>query len=279
MTDSLPEYIRNQYQSIWMQTPDGLLHDNNTFGHLTVRIAHHSSFCIQYEDNQFTLCPESGQISLKPAVPQMLPDFYLYERIGCPFLRLLSGYVLLHCGAVSSSDGCVGLLALPGVGKSTLSAALLAASTGFCLAADDVLPLFCDDHNVYAVPSSSHLAMRHSLFNDAPFVESIDTIKFKKALRIQPSRLLHAPTQLKSLIILHAANASGTPHPVLDKSCVIPDLLTQQMTISHPPKAFSKAQFAAMMQIIRRVPVLEADVCLRTPKDIEQTVAQFLQVM
>ena len=279
MIHPLPETIREHFKSIWMQTPDGRLHDNSDFGHLTVDISNHSVFDVQYEDNRFTLCPESSQITLQPAVPQTLPDFYLYERIGYPFLRLLSGYVLLHCGAVSSSDGCVGLLAMPGVGKSTLTAALLAAATGLCLAADDVLPLFCDDHAVYAIPSASHLAMRHDLFNDAPFVESIETLRLKKALHVHPSRCLNHATPLKSLILLHAAPESSALRLVSNKASIMPDLLRQQMTISHPPKAFAKAQFAAMMQIIRQVPVMEADVCLRTPKDIEHTVAQFLQVM
>ena len=279
MINPLPECIRNHFKSIWMQTQDGRLHDNSDFGHLCVDISNHSVFDVQYEGNRFTLCLESDQITLEPAVPQTLPEFYLYERIGYPFLRLLSGYVLLHCGAVSSSDGCVGLLAMPGVGKSTLTAALLAAGNDLCLAADDVLPMFCDDHTVYAIPSSSHLAMRHDLFNDAPFVESIETLRLKKALHVHPSRCLNRTTPLKSLILLHAAPETSPLRLVSNKASVMPDLLRQQMTISHPPKAFAKAQFAAMMQIIRQVPVMEADVCLRTPKDIEHTVAQFLQVM
>ncbi len=276
--DNLPDATRARYHAIWNQTPDGLLHKNESFGCLTVEICHHSSFHIEYEGCAIDLDLPNNQVTLHQleAHSQTLPEFYLLERIGYPFLRVLSGYVLLHCGAVATSDGCIGLLALPGVGKSTLTAALLDRISSARLVADDILAVCGCGDLVYAVPSSSHIAMRHGMFDNAEFVELSVDMGFKKALCVCSSRCQGSPVPLKTLIVLRAADSNGSIRDI-DKTEILPDILRQQMTISNPPQPFVRAQFAEIIRVVNHVQLLELPVSIHCRQDIDATVAQILQ--
>ena len=279
MHSPLPEHIRTRYNSIWAQIPDVRLHDNNTFGHLTVDVQNHTRFRIQYENAELVVWPDRDCVELIHSAPAeaALPDFYLIERIGYPFLRLLSGYTLLHCGAVMCTDGCIGLLSQPGVGKSTLTAAILNTLPASKLVSDDILPVFCDDNKVIATPSASYIAMRHALFDHSPFVVSISDLGLKKALRVHPQRCLTTPKPLKSLVILHADNQIGPIHPAKSKSSVLADILRQQMTLSNPPPDFVRAQFGAIMQIVEHIPIFELSISMHSAQNVKEAVAQILQ--
>ena len=275
--DAIPQAVRHQYCAIWSEVPDGRLHDNDVFGHLALDISGHSEFCVCYENSRIRMKLDSAELSLVRGMTDglELPEFYLMERIGYPFFELIHGYVLLHSGGVMSELGAVGILALPGVGKSTLTAALLAADSRLKLVADDVLPLYLSGTQVMAMGASSHIAMRHAMFDGALFVERTCAIGCKNALCMRPERVQAAPVPLRSLVLLRPGKISLCP--INDKTEVLRDLLRQQMSLSHAPSAFASAQFSAMMQVISRVPVFEMSLSLLSRRDTEDAVARFLQ--
>jgi hypothetical protein len=96
------------------------------------------------------------------AAPNAIADWrwqrYLIGRV-LPFAALLQGLEPLHASALgTASGGAVVLAGEPGVGKSTVAAALVLGGLSFM--ADDVVALRCQDGVVYAHVGADLLSLR-----------------------------------------------------------------------------------------------------------------------
>ena len=167
------------------------------------------------------------------------------ERKKYPFIRLLRGGVLLHAGAVCTDAGGIGLLAPSGIGKSTITAGML-AFCGAKLISDDILTLCFDEGSgdVLALPSSTHLAMRHGMFDHDGFVEKTDTTEYKHLLMVNPQQCAQKPCILCALVIVHHSQEISLRK--LSFAEALPHILSQQLSMSNAPEAFRRQQFRAI---------------------------------
>ena len=253
--------------SVW-QGVRGVVHRNDDFGELELTATGNAAFVLNYHGWRLRLDPaQCGYAIEKQGAfsPQ-----YVRERLAQIFVRLCRGALIFHAGGFAIGGRAYAVLAPGGVGKSTLTAGILAV-TPAVLASDDsfaVVPA-PDAASPLALPSSTHLAMRHAMFSREAFVTAASPLGDKTVLQIAPSRCLQGSVPLCGLVFLHP----GAPRcRRIDARDALPEFLAAQMSLSDAPDAFRRRQFAAAMRILRATPCLRCDADLRSPSAVRVSV-------
>ncbi len=250
----------------------GVVHYDETFGRLEVFCESADIFELRYEGWRAKLFPKTGEFVLyeKGSMPQI----YVIERLVQPFLRLFSGSILLHAGAVQTASGVIVLMATSGTGKSTLTGGLLEHKACH-LFSDDILPIFeLKTGGAICIPSSSQLAMRHDLFNEAPFVSSTASNGYKQLLTVRDTKCARGASPICAFVFLKTGETVSL-QPV-EKADVIPDFLRHQMAISHPVPEFTRSQFRQLMTGIQGTPCYRMNINCRGLKEIRESAACLL---
>ena len=201
------------------------LHEDSTYGLLTLDAEINRQFCLKYEGFEAHLLPPD-EIHIDST--GSIPTQYFIERLATPFLRLLNGHILLHASALSTPQGGIVLLAPSGIGKSTMAASLL-SFPDVRLIADDIATI--SSGKIY--PISSQLAMRHDMADREDYVESIEFNGYKRLLNIRQNKVAHDPTPLSCICILESGTYSAPRY--LPFSECISQILAQQLKLSNPP--------------------------------------------
>lgn len=264
MFNSDSEYLNTDFK--W---PENIrLHEDNTFGHLTLDAGENNHFTLKYEGFEAALAPQQG-ICIKSS--GTIPMKYFLERIALPFLRLLNGFILLHASALSTPYGGIAFLAPSGVGKSTFASVLL-DFTDIKLMTDDIATI----SNGFLYPLSSQLAMRHNMADCADYVKDIEFNGYKRLLNIHPNKIEHDPVPLACICLLE----SGTPTPpqFLSFSDSLPQILSQHLKLSNPPSDFVRAQFHAALKL-KSIPCLKLAISCQNKKDILQSAHSMMNAL
>lgn len=253
----------------------GMIHRDETFGCLEVDCESPDRFELRYEGWRAKLFPKTGEFDL--CETGTMPQIYVIERLVQPFLRLFSGGILLHAGAVQTPSGVIVLMASSGTGKSTLTGGLLEREACH-LFSDDILPIFeLKTGGAICIPSSSQLAMRHALFNEAPFVASTTSNGYKQLLTVRETKCAAGASPIRAFVFLKQGQAHAL-HPV-EKADVIPDFLRHQMAISNPVPEFSRSQFRQLMTGIQQTPCYRMNVNFQGIKEIRQAADSLLEAL
>lgn len=253
-----------------------MIHQDDTFGTLNVTAEAQDCLILEYAGWKAKLHPQMA--TYEYMMRGDLSELYFRERLVMPFIRLLRGSVLLHAGAIALDSKCIAILASSGIGKSTLTAGMLAVSQAK-LMSDDILSLFWNDEKacISALPGSSHLAMRHDMFDDESFVCAKESSPYKHLLHIAPSRCQQSPSPLQAIVILEPAQRPEY-HP-LSIPNALPILLKQQMTISNGSDGFKKQQFHALMRCLSHVPCYRLCANCSTRSEVEHSASVLNQLI
>ena len=258
-------------REIWKAREQGLCHEDDTFGHLTLTQKTSDTFEAGYEGWCIRIHAEQATIEVLKRPDDLegcVPEFYIHERIGLSFLRILRGCVLLHASCISTPSGCIALMAPASVGKSTLCGAMI-DFPGIQIVAEDTLPVVRNHGENLAIPATSYLAMRHHWLDHLEGVLDILAATPKHYLLLKSHKCADKPGPLKALVMLNP----DKPGPVQD---IIPDahiysaLLRQQMSISHSPESFKSFQFRSIVSILNGTPIYRMPVDLRDGEHIQQ---------
>lgn len=265
----------SDYTSLSFEPALGLLHRDDTFGVLTLEIQERGKFIASYDGWRIALYPESSSYDFLER--GIISERYIRERIAHPFIRLLRGGILLHAGAVCTDAGGIGFLAPSGVGKSTITAGML-AFCGAKLISDDILTLCYDDENggVLALPSSTHLAMRHGMFDHDGFVEKTNTTEYKRLLMVNPQQCAQKPCVPGALVIVRHSQEISLRK--LSFAEALPHILAQQLTMSHAPEAFRRQQFRAITGWLSGIPCYILEMSCDTRQDAEAGICRLKQL-
>lgn len=255
MRDSFAEQTEANWEQIkplWGAQKPGLRHEDHTFGQLLCHQLNDLSFLLTYEGWRIKLEPEQAQIDIQAGGnDSTIDEQYVIERLAMPFLRLIRGAVLWHAGAVAIQNKVYAFLAPSGIGKTTLTATMLATFSSCQMLCDDILAIVPDISNKSALclPSCSHLAMRHELFDRHEFVEHTVMLGHKHLLFIKPEKCRHTPGTLESVYLLQPGHRHVPEKINLPRA--ISTLLNQQMMMAMLPLEIRRYQFKACMQIIQ----------------------------
>lgn len=236
------------------------IHQTDVYGTLSVDLFPEEESCkIQYV-NGSALCDlsrASARIEIAMEERTGLSAYYMAERLVLPIVRYLRGCLLLHASALSIDDRGVVLLADSGIGKSTLVGALLAHARGAKLICDDVLTVFQSDARsdaFYALPSQSHIAMRHDMWQGASFVDSQTAFFQKSVLKLKPSFLAREKTPIEAIVMLDKSESSRGIRPLKSNDCIA-DLLNVRFAVSEEWPQMASYQFKLAMKCFSNIPV------------------------
>lgn len=258
MIDPYAAYTRPSWEKVqayWAKTSPCTIHMDNTFGMLVCRWLANGIAILEYEGWHVRLEPELAELTILQANPESsMDEQYVIERLALPILRLMRGAVLWHSGAVASDGHVHVMLAPSGVGKTTLTAAVLAANPNARLVCDDILALCASDveNETICLPSASHLAMRHDMFKEQSFISHCVSNGYKKILYLQKDKCLHKPQPLESIWLLESGQQTVPESmPVMQ---ALPMILNLQMTLTHLSDDLRRYLFGACMRILRNCP-------------------------
>lgn len=244
------------------------IHHATQFGPLHVVLQDADTVSIDYGN-------QHARVSLKNAQAVAVIDeshtpsemLYLKERIILPFMRLLRGAVLFHGSAVSTSHGTVVFLADTGVGKSTMASLCLSHHSSVQLVSDDLLSIVFDSSQSVALPSASHLAMRHDTFDQSHFVTQISTMPFKHMLTVNAKHTASEGRPIRKFVLLEKSDTPSCRRSNLASE--ISNLLKYQCVLSHAPQALTRFQFQSVMQILKSAPIYRCQInFLRDMSDV-----------
>ncbi len=256
MIDPYAEYTQPSWkkvQAYWAKTLPCIIHEDHTFGTLICRWLDNGIALLEYEGWRVRLEPVHAELTILQANRESsLDEQYVIERLALPILRLMRGAVLWHAGAVSIEGHVHAILAPSGVGKSTLTAAILAAKPDARLVCDDILALCSSEHETVCLPSASHLAMRHDMFEDQDFISHRVYNGYKKILYLKNEKCLQQPQALNSIGLLESGpNLVPESLPVMQ---ALPTVLNLQMTLTQLSADMRRYLFGACMNILRKCP-------------------------
>ncbi|MBO5752733.1 MAG: hypothetical protein J6S69_03445 [Proteobacteria bacterium] len=250
----LTEQTWKQVRPYWEIQKPGLLHEDNTFGSLKCYQMPELKFLLTYEEWHIQLTPDSAQIDITTSGKSNIDEQYLLERLAVPFLRLIRGAVLLHSGAIAVNDRIYAFLAPSGVGKTTLTTALLTSLPECRLVCDDILAFVpqSSDSGFLGLPSSSHLAMRHPCFDHQSFIKRTQNLGHKHLLFVQHDKCQNRAGKLEAITLLQTGQ-NFVPKSI-SMVQAIPSILNQQMIMHALPAEIRRYQFRTCMQLIQHCP-------------------------
>lgn len=258
--DLFSEYTSSTYPCvapIYQKIAPSEIHHATQFGPLHVVLQDADTVAIDYGNQRARVSLKTAQAALEePLSPSEM--LYLKERIVLPFMRLLRGAVLFHGSAVSSPHGTVVFLADTGVGKSTMASLCLSQHSNVQLVSDDLLSVVFNGAQSIAIPSASHLAMRHATFDQSHFVTEISTMPFKHLLTVDSQRTSCAGSPIRKFVLLEKSNAIAWRRS--DLASEISPILKYQCVLSHAPQALTRFQFQSVMRILKSAPIYRCQI-------------------
>ena len=263
MRDILAEQTQASFdliRALWPQNT--LLHENDSFGRLTLKSLENDQFQIDYENCRIFLNARNAAYQI--SAPRTVPESYAIERIILPFLRLLRGCILLHASAAATPNGALLFLASSGIGKSTLLATLM-THPEIRLTADDAATI--SPKTLQILPISSQIAMRHDMFDEADFVQSIGHIGYKKLLSVKNDKIQSDPQKIQAIFLIDNENKTLQP---ISFAQALPHILQQQMALSNPPPEFRRTQFRDIM-MLQNIPCYRLGISCKTRNDAENS--------
>lgn len=254
-----------------------LVHENDDNGDLRVTLdAQNKASCrIEYLDWNIEASIEASSAVLTTSSlrPRMTP-YYIAERLVLPFLRYFRGAILIHAGAVAIDGQGYALLAPSGVGKSTLTGAILANHARAKILSDDVMTVIPRGSSYDIASSQTHLAMRHEMWNASPFVEQTTDFFDKTILRIKSSHVQLDPVPLRGLFVLEKADCNSIKR-VLAKN-LLPTVAQSRFAVSCEWREMHRYQFKHWLSILRDTP---AFLCRMNDENISEWTDQLMETI
>lgn len=257
------------------------IHHTDIFGQLSVDLSNKTETCeIQYINAvaHCNLALANAQISIDDERSSDLSAYYMAERLVLPFMRYLRGCLLLHASALAIDDQAIALIAPSGIGKSTLVGALLANAQCAKLICDDVLTAFQSESHpnlFHAIPSQSHISMRHDMWKHAHFVDSQTEFFQKSVLKIKSTHLANTTTPIAAIVLLDKSNTQSDIVQLQPNACIA-ELLNSRFTISNEWPQISSYQFKSAMQCFANTPIFR---CSIYDNDFEKASSQILNLL